>query len=94
VITGSTDGIGLGYAKFFAEAGFNLVCIARNSEKLKEKEKEIRQHAKGRANLKIVNIVKDFTESFKSEFYSDIQSTLEKLDVSIVVNNVGLGTKD
>ena len=30
IVTGSTDGIGLGFAKYLAESGFNLVCISRN----------------------------------------------------------------
>lgn len=94
VVTGSTDGIGLGYAKLFAESGFNLVCISRSAEKLKEKEKEIRAHASSRKELKIVNLAKDFSESYKPEFYADIFSAVEKLDVSILVNNVGLGTND
>jgi len=72
VITGSSDGIGLGYAKYLAEAGFNLVCISRSAEKLKEKEKEIREYAKQRKDLKIVNIVKDFSECYKPEFYTEI----------------------
>lgn len=91
VITGSSDGIGLGYAKYLAEAGFNLVCISRSAEKLKEKEKEIRDYASKRKDLKIVNIVKDFSECYKTEFYTDILATVSKLDVSILVNNVGLG---
>ena len=90
IITGSTDGIGLGYAKYLAECGFNLVCISRNAQKLSEKEKEIREFAKNRKDLKIVNIQKDFTQAYKTEFYSDMQNTLSKLDISIIVNNVGI----
>lgn len=72
VVTGSTDGIGLGYAKALAEAGFNLVCISRNAEKLKEKEREITEHAK--KDLKIINIAKDFKDAHKPEFFTDIQA--------------------
>lgn len=34
VITGGTDGIGLGFCEVFAELGFNICIIARNEKKL------------------------------------------------------------
>jgi len=36
IVTGSTDGIGLGYARQFAKRGLNLVLISRSEEKLKK----------------------------------------------------------
>ncbi len=36
VVTGATDGIGLGFCKILAKLGFNIVLISRNAEKLKQ----------------------------------------------------------
>ena len=41
LITGSTDGIGFGFARNLAKRGFNIVLCARNPEKLKKRKKEI-----------------------------------------------------
>lgn len=34
VVTGATDGIGLGFCKVLTKMGFNIVLISRNAEKL------------------------------------------------------------
>lgn len=34
VVTGATDGIGLGFCKVLTKMGFNIVLISRNPEKL------------------------------------------------------------
>lgn len=36
VITGGSDGIGLGFAEELAEKGFNICIMARNNEKMKK----------------------------------------------------------
>jgi 17beta-estradiol 17-dehydrogenase / very-long-chain 3-oxoacyl-CoA reductase len=38
-ITGSTDGIGLGFANNLAKRGFNVIICARDAEKLAQKKK-------------------------------------------------------
>ena len=42
-ITGSTDGIGLGFAHNLARRGFNVIICARNPEKLARRKKELEQ---------------------------------------------------
>lgn len=39
IITGGSDGIGLGIARCFAENGANLILIGRETEKLNEEDK-------------------------------------------------------
>jgi NADPH:quinone reductase-like Zn-dependent oxidoreductase len=34
VVTGATDGIGLGFCEVLTQLGFNVVLISRNAEKL------------------------------------------------------------
>ena len=94
IITGSTDGIGLGFAKYLAAKGFNLVCISRNGEKLARREKEIREYAKETKDLKILNIVKDFAQSYDPAFFDDIREQVKDLDVSMLINNVGVLFED
>src|SRR5258708_7416319 len=43
LITGASDGIGLGFAKAFAARGFNLLLVGRNKAKLERVKKELGQ---------------------------------------------------
>ena len=36
MVTGASDGIGLGYCKELARQGFNIIMVSRNKEKLQE----------------------------------------------------------
>lgn len=86
LVTGSTDGIGLGFAKVLAKNGFNIILVARNPEKLQNVEEELKFHG-----VKVLKIVKDFSKCPENptEFFTDIDSKTRDLDVSIIVNNVG-----
>ena len=53
LITGSTDGLGLCFAKALAKRGFNVILAARNLAKLEAKKKEIEDEIKG-AKIAIV----------------------------------------
>ena len=44
LITGFTAGMGLAYAKAFADMGFNLVLVGRNKEKIKYALRWIAEH--------------------------------------------------
>ena len=46
LITGASDGIGLGYARELAAAGFDVILMARNKEKLDKVAEEIRKEYK------------------------------------------------
>ena len=86
LITGSTDEIGLGFAKVLAKYGFNIVSIARNPEKLRNAEREIKVYP-----VKVISIIKDFSNCPEnpSEFFNEIDAQTRDLDISIVINNVG-----
>jgi len=88
VVTGASDGIGKGFCEEFAKEGFNIVLIARNQEKLQRVAQE----------LTLINpqvqtriIVADFTKASEEDFFENITKQLEGLDISVLVNNVGLG---
>ncbi|KAH8248777.1 hypothetical protein KR032_003092 [Drosophila birchii] len=83
-ITGSSDGIGKEYAKELARQGINVVLIARNEEKLQAVVKEIGN----KVQTKIV--IADFTKG--SKVYEHIEKELADIPISILVNNVGIGS--
>ena len=88
LVTGSTDGIGLGFAKTLAKNGFNLVLISRNPEKVHKVAEELKLYG-----IEVCEIAKDLSKSPENPFelYNEIDEITKYLDVSIVVNNVGAG---
>lgn len=87
VVTGGSEGIGFGIAKRLAKEGFNIVLIARKEDKLRQAKEEL---LKINPLADVLTISKDFAESHKAEFFEDIERRLSTLDISILVNNVGL----
>lgn len=86
VVTGCTEGIGKALALELAQRGFNIVLISRNSEKLSLVVKEIQEKYKRDTRM----IVFDFGKDCSIQGYESIAKKLEGLDVSILVNNVGV----
>lgn len=92
LITGCTDGIGKGYAKKFAELGFNLILVSRTEKKLNDVRNELLQ-----INNKLNIVVKafDFSKNFTANTYRENFSIfVDKFDVSVLVNNVGISHED
>lgn len=83
VVTGSTDGIGRAYSEALAKRGLNVVLISRNQKKLNAVAKEIEEKYK----VEVKTISADFT---KHNIYESIDEHLSKLEVGVLVNNVGL----
>ncbi|KAK9509331.1 hypothetical protein O3M35_006672 [Rhynocoris fuscipes] len=83
VITGSTDGIGKGFAKELASKGVDICLISRNEQKLQNTAKEI----ENTYGVKTKYIVADFTNP---DIYKHIRENMAELDIGILVNNVGL----
>jgi len=87
VITGGSDGLGWSLAKALAAKGFNIVLLARNEDKLKDRCSELKKTCK----VKSTYIVADFTKGTTTDFYEGIFDKLKDLPISILVNNVGIG---
>jgi len=49
VVSGGSDGIGLGFAHRFASFGFNIILISRNESKLQDKCNEVQERFKVKA---------------------------------------------
>ena len=87
LITGSTDGIGKAYAEWFAKSGFNLILWSRSEAKLASTREEL---LKKYPKADIKTVAKDFTNSVEPEFFEDVFASLNDVDISILVNNVGV----
>jgi 17beta-estradiol 17-dehydrogenase / very-long-chain 3-oxoacyl-CoA reductase len=86
LITGASDGIGKEFALQIAARGYNLLLVSRRASKLNALSSEIKTT---HPNLKIETVAMDFTENRDSD-YECLQRKINNLDVSILVNNVGL----
>jgi|ERR1719322_273136 len=83
VITGATDGIGLSFANNLAKQGQNIVLVSRNPEKLATVAKEI----ESKYQVETKCITADFSHQ---DIYDNIKKSLYGLDISILINNVGV----
>lgn len=84
VITGGSDGIGLGIAEAFAQNGANLLLISRNEEKLQKAKEKIEKH-----NVQVSTFTADL--SVVSEVKAAAKEILSSMPtVDILVNNAGI----
>ena len=86
VVTGCTEGIGRAFAYALAKRGFNLVLISRSELKLEEVSKNIRS----KHDVKIRTLARDFTTSEDVAYFEEIAKQVADVDVSLLVNNVGV----
>jgi 17beta-estradiol 17-dehydrogenase / very-long-chain 3-oxoacyl-CoA reductase len=92
IITGASDGIGKGYARELARQKFNLILHGRNRSKLEDVAREIKSTYPA-TNIRIV--ISDATK-YGSESSKEIQAIVEEikdLHITILINNVGTGTR-
>lgn len=84
VVTGALDGIGKEYAIQLAAKGFNIVLVSRTLSKLELIATDI--ELKYKVSLKVLafDVSTDVEEN-----YQRLAETIEGLDVTILVNNVG-----
>lgn len=87
VVTGSTWGIGYGFARELAKRKLNIVLIARTQARLEEVAREIEKEF----GVKTLVIEADFAASNSFEIvYNKIGDAIQNLDVAVLVNNVGI----
>lgn len=91
VVTGGSDGIGLGFCHKLANEGFNICIISRNEAKINEKLEEIRKECRdGDESFKTLAVVADFCKLRTIEEYREaIGEKLQDLDVGMLVINAG-----
>jgi uncharacterized protein len=81
LITGASSGIGLEFAKVFAQNGHNLVLVARRVEPMKELQALF-------SDTKITIIQKDLSKSGSCQ---EVFDEVKDLQIDILVNNAGFG---
>lgn len=86
VITGGSDGIGLGIAKAFAREGANLLLIGKDPEKLQRAQQALLNEF----SVQVHTLSADLS---KTETVTEVVKNIEQLlpTVDILVNNAGLG---
>ena len=86
VITGATDGIGKEFCMQLAKLKFNIVLVSRTPEKLERVAEEI----KSKHGVETKTIAVDFSKCHEPGFFDKIVEGTKDLDISILVNNVGI----
>ncbi|EEP77591.1 conserved hypothetical protein [Uncinocarpus reesii 1704] len=86
LVTGASDGIGKEYALQIARKGYNIILVSRSESKLSAVASEISS-----ANPKIMTktVSMDFSQD-NDEDYEKLKDVIKGLDISILINNVGL----
>lgn len=93
VISGAANGIGFGFAKEFAIQGFNLILIDLDTDGLKKAKAELVKLSPLK-NFDCITLTKNYCECIYPEFFKDITPISEGKEISILVNNVGMGVAD
>ena len=87
LVTGGTSGIGYEIAKLLAKDGYNIVIIARSSDRLLEVSDELQE-----AGADVLLLDKDlFDPAAPREIYQELKE--KHIQVEILVNNAGQGQK-
>ena len=85
LVTGASDGIGKEYALQLAQKGYNILLVSRTQSKLDSLSTEIQRLC----NVQTKSFAMDFAANNDSD-YTKLRSMVDELDVSILINNVGL----
>jgi uncharacterized protein len=87
LVTGGTSGIGYELAKLLAMDGYNLVLVARSSERLLEVSDEFQD-----LGVDVLLLDKDLFETNAArEIYDELKS--QQINIDILINNAGQGQK-
>lgn len=89
LVTGASDGIGRGIAQELAVKGFNVVLHGRNHEKLERTKIQLQGKYK---NVQFRTAVLN-AASATSQQIEEFVASLDDLNLTILVNNVGGGAK-
>lgn len=85
LVTGSSSGIGLAFAKGLAKRGFNLLLVS-NEEAMHNRAEELRA---GYPEIEVVSLVRDLSpQSAARELYEYTHA--QGLEIEVLVNNAGV----
>lgn len=86
-VTGSTDGIGLEFARQLARRGFNILISGRNEEKIGQRIKELSNEC---PKVSFRGVLVDFGKSDEKSFLETLDAAMKGIDVALIVQNVGV----
>ncbi len=86
LITGASGGIGLEFAKIFAQNGSNLILVARTEEKLLQLKQQLQTHYAVSVEIIAMDLSK---QDAAKELYAITKNA--GYTVSCLINNAGLG---
>ncbi len=86
VITGASAGIGAEFARRFAKEGYSLVLVARREDRLQDLKLELMYDLD--EDARCVIIAADLS---KMDVCEAVANRLEKIPVSVFINNAGCG---
>lgn len=87
LITGASNGFGMEFAKLFAQDGYNLVLVARNTERMRKLAHYLQDHHQLE---KVCIVTADLTRpEAPREVYEEV--TGQGIMVDVLVNNAGAG---
>jgi 17beta-estradiol 17-dehydrogenase / very-long-chain 3-oxoacyl-CoA reductase len=84
LITGASDGLGKAFARELARYGFNLLLVSRTEEKLSRLQAELEAFG-----VQARTVCADLSDSSEAT-YSRIATVAREVDLSIVINCVGV----
>jgi short-subunit dehydrogenase len=87
MITGSSQGIGLSFAKKFASLDYNILVTGRNETKLKIVQSEL---YKINSKNKVEYLITDHSKSQSEEEINELRTKLSQYEIAILINNVGV----
>ena len=89
LVTGASDGIGLGIAHELAVNGFNIVLHGRNPEKLQRAKSQLEgEHKHLQFKVAVLN-----ASSATGQQIEALAASVQGLNITVLVNNVGGGAK-
>jgi short-subunit dehydrogenase len=89
LVTGASDGIGLGFAHELARLGFNVILHGRNSTKLEGVKARLQQNYP-EVNFRIA-VLDASSTSYRQ--IDKLVASLQDLHITVLINNVGGGDK-
>lgn len=84
IVTGCTDGIGKEFAVQLAKEGFNIILVSRNTQKLEDVSRIIRDSYDVSTEIYAMDYSKN-----KQEDFDNLAELIRPLDVRVLINNVG-----
>ncbi|WP_025605358.1 SDR family NAD(P)-dependent oxidoreductase [Pontibacter actiniarum] len=87
LITGASNGFGMEFARLFAKDGYNLILVARSTERMKKLGYQLQDEHQLQ---KVCVITADLTRpEAPQEIYREVRQ--QGIDVDVLVNNAGAG---